>query len=43
MKSIGEAIENIKRIIDETLKDYTAEERKQLAKQIMDDHRSGKN
>jgi hypothetical protein len=39
---IAEALNSMQKIIDEALKDYTQEERKQLAKQIMDDYRSGK-
>lgn len=35
---IGEALSNMKRIIDESLKNYTLEERKQMVKEIMDSY-----
>jgi predicted RNase H-like HicB family nuclease len=39
---ISEALESIQKIFDKYLKDYTQEERKQLAEKLMDDYRSGK-
>lgn len=42
-KTIGEALDNIQRIFNKALKGYSQEERKQMAKQIMEDYKSGKN
>lgn len=39
---LSKAISEMQKIMSESLKDYTLEQRQQIAKEIMDDYRSGK-
>jgi hypothetical protein len=41
-KTISETFKDIREIIQKNLKKYTLEERKSIAKQVMDDYRAGK-